>query len=1041
MLSKSSLQKNDWLERTYETWSKATKELETDFNFTDLHSLLENNFECCGDVLAQFFHEVKKEDGSEYPPSTVGNMFRSLQMYLNENFPQRKINVKSDIEFINVRKSVNARMMALTEAGLRTPQKQAEKVSEEMETALWQNKILGDSNPGKLLRTVFFIVGKHFALRSRDEHHNLRAGATAQIRVAGMGKNCRIEYYEDMSKNNSGGVKDEKRESKLGVIYGTGCENCPVSFVKKYLSLIPANASRFYCRANKGDNPKNWYCNQPVGVNKIAEFMKDIAAEAGWDLSKHWSGHSLRASCITALYDEGFSDSVVIKMSGHRSDLALEVFKMESSMLSKSSLQKNDWLERTYERWSKATKELETDFNFTDLHSLLENNFECCGDVLAQFFQEVKKEDGSEYPPSTVGNMFRSLQMYLNENFPQRKINVKSDIEFINVRKSVNARMMALTEAGLKTPQKQAEKVSEEMETALWQKRILGDSNPRKLLRTVFFIVGKHFALRSRDEHHNLRAGATAQIRVAGMGKNCRIEYYEDMNKNNSGGVKDEKRESKLGVIYGTGCENCPVSFVKKYLSLIPANASRFYCRANKGDNPKNWYCNQPVGVNKIAEFMKDIAAEAGWDLSKHWSGHSLRASCITALYDEGFSDSVVIKMSGHRSDLALEVFKMESSMLSKSSLQKNDWLERTYERWSKATKELETDFNFTDLHSLLENNFECCGDVLAQFFQEVKKEDGSEYPPSTVGNMFRSLQMYLNENFPQRKINVKSDIEFINVRKSVNARMMALTEAGLKTPQKQAEKVSEEMETALWQKRILGDSNPRKLLRTVFFIVGKHFALRSRDEHHNLRAGATAQIRVAGMGKNCRIEYYEDMNKNNSGGVKDEKRESKLGVIYGTGCENCPVSFVKKYLSLIPANASRFYCRANKGDNPKNWYCNQPVGVNKIAEFMKDIAAEAGWDLSKHWSGHSLRASCITASYDEGYSDSVVIKMSGHRSDLALEEYQRSAKRKLEASGVLSRPSKVAAGEVEKRDDDNDASTQPYLILSGTTSENGNVV
>ena len=362
------------------------------------------------------------------------------------------------------------------------------------------------------------------------------------------------------------------------------------------------------------------------------------------------------------------------------------------------------------------------------------------------------------------------------------------------------------------------------------------------------------------------------------------------------------------------------------------------------------------------------------------------------------------------------EVLKMESSMLSKSSLRKNDWLERTYERWSKATKELETDINFTDLHSLLENNFECCGDVLAQFFHEVKKEDGSEYPPSTVGNMFRSLQMYLNENFPQRKINVKSDIEFLDVRKSVDARMIALTEAGFRTPKKQAEIVSEEMETTLWQKRILGDSNPKKLLRTVFFIVGKHFALRSRDEHHNLRAGATAQIRVAGKGNNCRIEYYEDLSKNNSGGVKGEKRESKLGVIYETGCENCPVSIVKKYLSLIPPSASRFYCRANKGDNPKNWYRNQPVGVNKITEFMKDIAADAGWDLSKHWSGHSLRASCITASYDEGFSDSVVIKVSGHRSDLALRQYQRSAKRKLKTGVVLSPPTKVAAVEVEKR-------------------------
>ena len=45
----------------------------------------------------------------------------------------------------------------------------------------------------------------------------------------------------------------------------------------------------------------------------------------------------------------------------------------------------------------------------------------------------------------------------------------------------------------------------------MWTKGVLGDTDPKTLLNTLFFLIGKFFALRSGEEHPSLTFD---QIRV-----------------------------------------------------------------------------------------------------------------------------------------------------------------------------------------------------------------------------------------------------------------------------------------------------------------------------------------------------------------------------------------------------------------------------------------------------------------------------------------------------------------------------------------------
>ena len=71
---------------------------------------------------------------------------------------------------------------------------------------------------------------------------------------------------------------------------------------------------------------------------------------------------------------------------------------------------------------------------------------------------------------------------------------------------------------GLGSNHKQAEPLTVQEE--LWEKKktILGDNSPESLLNTIIFMNGLYFALRSGDEHRQLRHNH-CQIQVVDKGE------------------------------------------------------------------------------------------------------------------------------------------------------------------------------------------------------------------------------------------------------------------------------------------------------------------------------------------------------------------------------------------------------------------------------------------------------------------------------------------------------------------------------------------
>ena len=108
-------------------------------------------------------------------------------------------------------------------------------------------------------------------------------------------------------------------------MFETGDEMCPVSSFKLYLSLLNPKCDAFLQRPNpRFFGMENWYCNAPIGLNTIGNFMKDMTKEA--ECSRPYTNHCLKASTATILKQAGFQAQDIMAVTGHRNVASLESY-------------------------------------------------------------------------------------------------------------------------------------------------------------------------------------------------------------------------------------------------------------------------------------------------------------------------------------------------------------------------------------------------------------------------------------------------------------------------------------------------------------------------------------------------------------------------------------------------------------------------------------------------------------------------------------------------------------------------------------------
>jgi len=153
--------------------------------------------------------------------------------------------------------------------------------------------------------------------------------------------------------------------------------------------------------------------------------------------------------------------------------------------------------------------------------------------ILQRFFAKVRKQDGGEYKPESLRIMLASLDRFLGEK--GRVFSIQKNREFEGCRKVLNGRAIEVRENGMGKRKNRSDPLSEQEEEQLWQRKVLGASNPKSLNYTIFFMLSQQFGTRGCQEHLQLRVEDLKFVHNM-SGETISVEWVEGLTKTKRGG-------------------------------------------------------------------------------------------------------------------------------------------------------------------------------------------------------------------------------------------------------------------------------------------------------------------------------------------------------------------------------------------------------------------------------------------------------------------------------------------------------------------------
>ena len=318
---------SDWKIRMDDEVLKVYKDVE-DMDCSDLNH-----------CLIHFLPEIRKRNGDKYPPRTQKELVAGIQHYFNYSLDQN-FSIFVDKEFKETREILDVCMKKSAAEGFTKPVKRAAAITLEDEEKMWKTGVFGTSNPRQLLDTLIYHFGLNFALRACQEHRELVFGDNSQISLEtdsdGFERLC---YVERISKNNSCGTKDRRKELKVTYLYqNENKSRCIVSAYKLYLHHRPESndspgSSAFYLTPIPNPKSNIWYKNIPVGINTISKTLGRLMRSINDE--NFYSNTSLRRTAKTRLVEAGVSKEFARRKTGHfsSSDMTyVDSGKMERQM-------------------------------------------------------------------------------------------------------------------------------------------------------------------------------------------------------------------------------------------------------------------------------------------------------------------------------------------------------------------------------------------------------------------------------------------------------------------------------------------------------------------------------------------------------------------------------------------------------------------------------------------------------------------------------------------------------------------------------------
>ena len=170
---------------------------------------------------------------------------------------------------------------------------------------------------------MWFLLTLHFGHRARHEARQIKFDDIALKKDEASGEEY-LEWTTERESKTRHGDENEHQRSFRPKAYETGDRKCPVSCFKEFVYRRPeakSPESPFFLgiRHRRTPEDKIWFVNNPMGKNKIGQFLSSATKNLPMSTSGKFTNHSVRKTCIKTLLDSGVSHKNVAQLSGHKS--------------------------------------------------------------------------------------------------------------------------------------------------------------------------------------------------------------------------------------------------------------------------------------------------------------------------------------------------------------------------------------------------------------------------------------------------------------------------------------------------------------------------------------------------------------------------------------------------------------------------------------------------------------------------------------------------------------------------------------------------
>lgn len=278
---------------------------------------------CLNNYLRYYYSKLKTKTGEFYSPSTLLCIRCSLNRFFNTASINKKINLVSDSEF----STSNAMLKTMVGNFLKQGGKVKQYPPLEDNDMLKLSQYFTRKDPTSLQDEIIFNIIFYFGQRGR-EHIKMLKTSDLEQKTDENGKSW-IEITRNLeSKNVKGSLnRIDFMDNKQGKMFQNSInpDKCPVVAYNLYMKKLPLNSNELFPKPLMNFYNDTWYSPKAVrGKDYLGNLMKRLSKQL--NLSKPYTNHSIRATVVTTLMDQGYDPSDISAITGHKSADALRKY-------------------------------------------------------------------------------------------------------------------------------------------------------------------------------------------------------------------------------------------------------------------------------------------------------------------------------------------------------------------------------------------------------------------------------------------------------------------------------------------------------------------------------------------------------------------------------------------------------------------------------------------------------------------------------------------------------------------------------------------